>query len=172
MWLCDAMDHSPPGSSVCGILQARILEWVAIPIPGYLFKKIPKRLQRVFLTQGLNLNLFSLLHWQAGSLPLASPGKPCYAYYIYSVLQIVPLRFHPFSFGVISLCYISLWTSWKKRIPLDKAMRHIKTLWSINVLAFTYSTSWKIHKAIVQVMEGVDEIEGRVQFWKASLDCT
>ena len=25
-----AMDHSPPGSSVCGILQARILEWVTI----------------------------------------------------------------------------------------------------------------------------------------------
>ena len=27
---CDPMDCSPPGSSVCGILQARILEWVAI----------------------------------------------------------------------------------------------------------------------------------------------
>ena len=29
--LCDLMDHSLPGSSVHGILQARILEWVAIP---------------------------------------------------------------------------------------------------------------------------------------------
>ena len=29
--LCDAMDCSPPGSSVHGILQARILEWVAMP---------------------------------------------------------------------------------------------------------------------------------------------
>ena len=28
--LCDSMDGSPPGSSVPGILQARILEWVAI----------------------------------------------------------------------------------------------------------------------------------------------
>ena len=28
---CDPMDCSPPGSSVHGILQARILEWVAIP---------------------------------------------------------------------------------------------------------------------------------------------
>ena len=28
--LCDPMDCSPPGSSVPGILQARILEWVAI----------------------------------------------------------------------------------------------------------------------------------------------
>ena len=29
--LCDPMDCSPPGSSVCGSLQARILEWVATP---------------------------------------------------------------------------------------------------------------------------------------------
>ena len=28
--LCDPMDCSPAGSSVCGILQARILEWIAI----------------------------------------------------------------------------------------------------------------------------------------------
>ena len=28
--LCDPRDSSPPGSSVPGILQARILEWVAI----------------------------------------------------------------------------------------------------------------------------------------------
>ena len=27
------MDCSPPGSSVCGISQARILEWVAFPSP-------------------------------------------------------------------------------------------------------------------------------------------
>ena len=40
--LCDTMDCSPPGSSVHGILQAKILEWVAIPI---------------FLTQGLNPKL-------------------------------------------------------------------------------------------------------------------
>ena len=29
--LCDPMDCSSPGSSVHGILQARILEWVAFP---------------------------------------------------------------------------------------------------------------------------------------------
>ena len=31
--LCDRVDCSPPGSSVHGILQARILEWVAIASP-------------------------------------------------------------------------------------------------------------------------------------------
>ena len=29
--VCDSMDCSPPGSSVHGILQAKILKWVAMP---------------------------------------------------------------------------------------------------------------------------------------------
>ena len=29
--ICDPMDHSPPDFSVHGILQARILEWIAMP---------------------------------------------------------------------------------------------------------------------------------------------
>ena len=32
--LCDPMDCSPPSSSVHGILQARVLEWVAISFSG------------------------------------------------------------------------------------------------------------------------------------------
>ena len=32
--LCDPMDCSPPGSSVHGIFQARVLEWVAISYSG------------------------------------------------------------------------------------------------------------------------------------------
>ena len=44
--LYDSMDCSPPSSSVHGILQARILEWVAI-----FFSR------GIFLTQGLNLSL-------------------------------------------------------------------------------------------------------------------
>ena len=31
---CNPMDCSPPGASVCGIFQARILEWVAMPSSG------------------------------------------------------------------------------------------------------------------------------------------
>ena len=30
--LCDPIDYSPPGSTIPGILQARILEWVAISL--------------------------------------------------------------------------------------------------------------------------------------------
>ena len=38
-------------------------------------------LQGIFLTQGSNLCLLHLLHWQVGSLPLAPPGKPIVVYY-------------------------------------------------------------------------------------------
>ena len=34
MALCDPRGCSPPGSSIHGILQIRILEWVAFPSPG------------------------------------------------------------------------------------------------------------------------------------------
>ena len=39
--LCDPMDYDPPGSSVHGIFQARILEWVAISmgLPRWLRRK-------------------------------------------------------------------------------------------------------------------------------------
>ena len=33
--LSDPMDCSPPGSSVHGIFQARVLEWVPLPYPGF-----------------------------------------------------------------------------------------------------------------------------------------
>ena len=52
----DPMDSSLAGSSVHGILQARILEWVAMPSRG------------IFPTEGSNPHL---LHWQAGSPPLS-----------------------------------------------------------------------------------------------------
>ena len=41
--------------------------------------------QGIFPTQGSNLHLLCLLHWQAGSLPLTLPGKPitmvCHKYF-------------------------------------------------------------------------------------------
>ena len=53
--LFDPMDSSPPGSSVHGILQARILEWVAISFP-----------RGIFTTQGSNPGLLhckQILYW-------------------------------------------------------------------------------------------------------------
>ena len=34
--LSDPMDYSPPGSSIHGIFQARVLEWVAIAFSGFI----------------------------------------------------------------------------------------------------------------------------------------
>ena len=53
-------------------------------------------LQGIFLTQGSNPGLVHLLHWQAGSLPLAPLGKPMinfelifinYYYYLHEDIQ-------------------------------------------------------------------------------------
>ena len=54
-----------PGSSVHGILQARILEWVAMPT----CRGSSRPRNRTCLLR--------LLHWQTGSLPLAPPREPC-----------------------------------------------------------------------------------------------
>ena len=58
--LCNPMDCSLPGSSVHGIFQARVLEWVAIPSPG-----IPN--------PGIKPRSPAL---QADALPSEPPGKP------------------------------------------------------------------------------------------------
>ena len=58
------MGHSLPGSSVHGVLQARILEWVAIPF------------SRGSALEGSNQNLLHFLHWQVGYLPLTPSEKP------------------------------------------------------------------------------------------------
>ena len=75
--LCDRIDCSPPGLFVHGILQARILEWVAMSS------------SRASSSPGMEY----LLHWkvnslqliphgspvlQADSLPSEPPGKPLY----------------------------------------------------------------------------------------------
>ena len=50
VWLCDPTDGSPPGSSVPGILQARIVEWVAISFSNtWKWKVKLKLLSRVWL---------------------------------------------------------------------------------------------------------------------------
>ena len=63
--LCNPTDYSLPGSSVHGILQERILDWISMIF-----------LRKIFPTHGPNLCLLCLLHWQMCSLPLAPPEKP------------------------------------------------------------------------------------------------
>ena len=62
--LCDPMDWSPPGSSVHGILQRRILEWVAFPPPGSL------------LHPGIEPVSLASPALAGGFFTTLSPGKP------------------------------------------------------------------------------------------------
>ena len=66
--LYNHVDCSLPGSSVHAILQARILEWVAMPS-----SKGSSR------PRDQPPHLLCLLHWQAASLLMAPSGKPILA---------------------------------------------------------------------------------------------
>ena len=72
--LCDPRDCSLPGSSVHGILQARILEWVTIPF------------SRGSSDPGIKPRSSAL---QVESLPSEPPGKPskCKDYPLFSYMQ-------------------------------------------------------------------------------------
>jgi len=59
------MDHTLPGSSVHGILQARILDWVAMPSSRG--SSEPRDQTRI--------SYISCIGRRIGSLPLAPPGK-------------------------------------------------------------------------------------------------
>ena len=61
--LCDPMDHSPPGSSVHRILQASILEWLALSS------------SRGSSSIRDQTHISCLLHWQSGFLPADPLGK-------------------------------------------------------------------------------------------------
>ena len=70
LWPLGPQALSPPGSSVHGILQARILEWAAIPFSrGLLDPRSPAL--------------------QADSLPSESPGKPTFTKHTF--VHVIPL---------------------------------------------------------------------------------
>ena len=81
--LCDPIDGSPPGSPVHGILQARILEWVAISFSNSRKWKVKmKSLSRVQLLATLwiaahqapqSLGFSRQKYWSG--VPLSSPIK-------------------------------------------------------------------------------------------------
>ena len=64
--LCDPMDCIPPGSSVHGILQARILEWVAILFSKESFQ--PRDRTRVSYTAGRLFTIWATREAQANWL--------------------------------------------------------------------------------------------------------
>ena len=66
--LCDPMDYNPPDSSVHGVLQARILEWDAMPS-----SRRSSQLREVETVSPAAPVTPAL---QADSLPLSQQGSP------------------------------------------------------------------------------------------------
>ena len=108
--LCNPMDYSPPASSVHGILQARTLEWVAIPSPGDLLD--PGIKPSALVSPALAGGFFTTrATWEAHSLQM-----PKEANISRSQAPLTPkaLRFHVRSPGVCSLWNQSMETNTKK----------------------------------------------------------
>ena len=76
--LCDPVDCSPPGSSVPGILQARILQWVAISFS-----------RGSFQPRDWNPHL---LHWQVDSLLLSLVRSPWPTQVIHLIITFLSAR--------------------------------------------------------------------------------
>ena len=91
--LSDPMDCSLPGSSIHGIFQARVLEWVAIAFSAIAVEHglNCSKACGVFLDQGSNLYL---LRWQADSLALNHQGS-------------LPIFFNTFFNDVFKCCVLS-----------------------------------------------------------------
>ena len=75
--LCDPVDCSPPGSSVYGILQARILKRAAIPSPGDLqVSCIASRFFTIWATKeapAIQACQLSIYYLSASNLPFFAP---------------------------------------------------------------------------------------------------
>ena len=80
--LCDPMDCSPPGSSVHGILQARILKWVPCPPSGDL------------LDLGIEPVSLTSLALAGEFIALAPSGSPIYNTYVYTMYNLVHMHTH------------------------------------------------------------------------------
>ena len=86
--LCDPMDCSLPDSSVHGIFQATVLEWIAISFSS------------IFLTQGSNLGL---PHCRQTLLPSEPPRDICIEKYI------AQGKMYP-NLNVKFIIFLSLWS--------------------------------------------------------------
>ena len=88
-------------------------------------------LQGIFLIQGLNLHLLPLLHWRAGSLPLAPPGASL-PLSVKAFPQIIHMRNpHPSN--------LRFWITFFKKLPITSRVKSTMPLhrnlqaWSIIV---------------------------------------
>ena len=107
--LCDPMDCIPPGSSVHGILQARMLEWA--PVSSSRASSWPRG--------WIHLSC-SLLHWPADSLP-TEPFRT------FSGTMGVSYQ-RKLKFLKTCVCCRQSWAAFLERICLSRSWRHLKQI--------------------------------------------
>ena len=113
------MGCSPRGSSVHGILQARVLEWIAMP-SSWAASRPRDQI-------GSNPYHFHLLHWQACLLPLVPPWQiACWADTQRQMLFVTHLLIF---YGVVSfmLLYICFFLFLPLCILLRKALPNLRS---------------------------------------------
>ena len=119
--LCDPVDHSLPGSSVHGILQARLLEWAAVPS------------SRDLPDPGIKPESLTSPASGGGSLPLESPGKSLLIGYVCCTMSNTKLKGFFF---------------FKEPYFLFPVPLHLLFTWSSRVFFFSPTTrygAWKFH---------------------------
>lgn len=124
---CDPLDHSLPGSSVCGIFSTRILKWVAMPTPRYLLD--PEIKPTCSASLALQNGLFTSKSWESPSLAylkentLAMPFSTLhYKCFLYSGSFLTAYKYTTISLNI------------KKYLFLDPT--HLSRHYSIYLLFF------------------------------------
>ena len=119
--LCSLMDCSPPGSSFCGISQARTLEWVAIS-----FSRGSS--QRRDWT-----HIFCIGRWIF--LPLHHLGSPYIATRVIYLTHFIKMSFgRGFAISHIVMCMLHL------NFSIFKSLIHFRwKAWSSNAASISYS---------------------------------
>ena len=111
--LCNPMDCSPPGSSVHGIFQARILEWVAIFFSRG--SSWPKDWTWVSCTAGRFFAIWATRAAKAEdggrgeACPSPNPGRPLGVLLGYKFCSSLPFFGTPVNYKLALAIYLSIW---------------------------------------------------------------
>ena len=135
--LCNPMDCSPPGNSVHWILQARILECIAMPSSRW--SSWPKD----------QTHISCLLHWWMDSLPRMLPGKssfPLAQVEILSFHGMIPLAKKNPPFTCTNLNCVSFTCNSKCSDQYVMNSLYIKSLYALESCSLQYILlHWYIH---------------------------
>ena len=135
----DHVDCSPPVSSVHGIYQARILEWLAMPFSRGIFPTQRTSLASPELADGF----FTPASWEDGAWP---PGKPTWSNtYLLTKCLLLKQIWFTFNGKLLShhnneiLPFVTTWMDLKGIMPSEISQRKRQILYDL-----TYAQNLRI----------------------------